>query len=190
MIIPAGYAQATHIFRGTTLPLGAVVTYGVDMQGFGGTLEDAADALYLAFQANVMQNVVQTVRHANLLLKEGPNATGPSVEISGEGSGSVNGASEVPSAAFLCRKLTNAGGRQARGRFYLPGCPAESVNSDGALADTIANAVTADLSAFLGAMNGADLPMVLLHGNAMAPTDVTSMVCDTRVATQRRRLRR
>lgn len=96
--------------------------------------------------------------------------------------------------ALLLKKRSDVGGRRNRGRMFMPGVPESAVNEIGELTSTYRNAVNGLASDFLdycqsgGSSNSAN--MVILHSSAPStPTVVTSLVCDTRVATQRRRLR-
>lgn len=96
--------------------------------------------------------------------------------------------------ALLVQKRSDFGGRRNRGRMFMPGVPESAVNEIGELTSTYRNAVQGLLDDWLenlqagGALNTSN--MVILHSSAPStPTVVTSLTCDSRVATQRRRLR-
>lgn len=190
MIIPAGFGQLTYVFSGPSLPFGAVSTIGVDLQGYPGIDAEAADDAYLAFQNSLLQSMSSTVRLARVELKRGPNATGPTTISGGESVGAQSGAVSPPGVALLVHKNTAIGGRQGRGRMFLPGVVEAAVNEAGQLADLFRIDLQGNANEYAGAMNAANLPLQLLHGDAMAPTDIINMTADTRVATQRQRLRR
>jgi hypothetical protein len=101
--------------------------------------------------------------------------------------------------AYLIRKRTDLAGRRGRGRMYVPGV---SEADSGATGMVLASAVTAWQTAFNNWFNDLTVtvgnrfyPPAVLHrsegiGVEPLPTLVTSFVVDSRVATQRRRLRR
>lgn len=99
--------------------------------------------------------------------------------------------------AVLCRKRTARGGRQGRGRFYVPvGFTAESnITSVGVLLESVRAQLLTDLQAWRTAQAATTQPLVLLHGDPLVgvappPDAITAFEVDTVVATQRRRLRR
>lgn len=95
-------------------------------------------------------------------------------------------------AAILCRKLTAAGGRRGRGRFYVPGIPRDKVNEIGTIDGTHLsnfNSALDDIFSTLIAHAVVDA-LVLFHESAPhTPTAITDLVAVSPLATQRRRLR-
>lgn len=104
--------------------------------------------------------------------------------------------------ALMVRKQTALGGRQGRGRIFLPGWLNESgVNDVGIIENNIRQIYQTTMDDFLADLaapdpvSGAETPMVILHGPTTtsnvvrAPTPVTSLTVDGRISTQRRRLR-
>ena len=99
--------------------------------------------------------------------------------------------------AVLCKKLTARGGRQGRGRFYLPpGLTAEgNITPQGTLLESVRAQLQTDLGAWLAAVNAGTSDLVLLHGpvdvgTPPPPDPILQFVVDTVVATQRTRMRR
>lgn len=193
MTIPSGYAQATWGFSGAGVPLGAAVTAGVEL---GGTATDptaVAEDLFGALGNTVMAQLHNDVALTSCLVKFGPDATGPSGVFTGAIAGSQTDEAMTPNVAFLVRKTTALGGRAGRGRFYLPGVPENSANEAGVVTGTAITNMQSELDDFLIAVGAADLNLVVLHGVGSpitAPTPLTALQVDGRVATQRRRLRR
>jgi hypothetical protein len=130
---------------------------------------------------------------SSILVKNGPNSTGPSHELLINQPGTVTGDSDAPQVAMLVHKVTALGGRAGRGRMYQPGVPDAFVNGAGELTGTTAGIATAAYSLFRTILEESDTPMVVLHGEGSpisTPTPVIGLSVDTRCATQRRRNRR
>jgi hypothetical protein len=94
--------------------------------------------------------------------------------------------------AVLVKKVTSTGGREGRGRCYLPaGYLAETdVTAAGIVTASVVAALQAKATQFLDDLETALLPMVLLHSNPLNnPDRVTNFTVDNLIATQRNRLR-
>lgn len=188
MIIPAGFAHVVHRFTVGLTGQRAAITYGVELQGtdFG---ENRAEELYDLFQTEWAAVMSTGVSHQSVLLKYGPNVTGPQFEHAGIGTGTANSPMAPPNTAWLIRKRTALGGRANRGRCYIPGVLEQQVNEGGqVLSPTLADLQTA-ANDWLAGLTTLEMPMVILHTSSSDPTEVSSLVADPLVATQRRRLR-
>lgn len=193
MPIPAGFAQATWQFSGAALPYGAVVTAGVDLGGAPPAPIQVAEDLFSAFGNTIMGQLVADVVLTGCLVKFGPDATGPSAVFSGAIAGSQVNDGSPAQVAFLIRKNTALGGRSGRGRWYVPGVRETSVDEAGNLLQGSIDLMQAEVDDFLIAVGAANLNLVILHqadAPIQVPTALTGMQVDSRVATQRRRLRR
>lgn len=194
MIIPAGYAQVNLIFTGVDLPTGAECTFGVDNIANNLTPQELAQEVYLqADTADLRDMWTVGVNLSSILVKVGPNATGPSHLEPGSLQGTATGQSVGPNTAWLVHKSTNFGGRAGRGRMYIPGCSESLVTTSGEANGTTATVFTNLLEAFRTGMATSDCVLHLLHGAGSpltVPTEITGLACDQRVATQRRRNRR
>lgn len=193
MTIPSGYAQATWGFSGAGVPLGAVVTAGIELGGATRTPTEIATELFAAFGGTIMAQLHNDVALTSCLVKFGPDETGPSGVFAGAIAGSQTDEAMTPNVAFLVRKSTAMGGRAGRGRFYLPGVPENSANEAGVVTETAISNMQSELDDFVIEVGSADLNLVVLHGVGSpltTPTPVTDLQIDGRVATQRRRLRR
>lgn len=190
--IPAGYAQINYVFTGTAIPLGAEVTFAVQLDDPADTPATVgAKAIAALNGSTLMAHLSSGVAVTSTLVKFGPDATGPSAVT---GANLVGGgtAAASPNVAFLVRKNTSSGGRAGRGRNYWPGVPEAAVSEAGVVPSNIAAAMDGDLAALLASLLASDIPMVLLHevgAPLVNPSTVTSYVLDNKVATQRRRLR-
>jgi hypothetical protein len=189
MIIPSGFAQCTMGFAGNGLANPAAVVFGID-QGGGANPDDVAEQVYDTWVATILNQQCDDITLVSCLVKFGPNDTGPSAEFTGNDPGVLSASGAVSNTAYLVRKNTSLGGRKGRGRMYLPGVVESTVGSDGAIDPTPLASLQLEVTGFGNVLTLGSLPMVLLHNDATAPTPVTSLVVQGRVATQRRRLRR
>lgn len=112
--------------------------------------------------------------------------------------GAMGGAFLPNNTALLVRKTTVLGGRRHRGRMFLP--PAfvaeGNVNPNGVIDGAQVATIQNRLDAFQTDVNSATSidRLVILHNDTPAPvpdpTSILQLVLDTKVATQRRRMRR
>jgi len=190
VVIPSGFAQASFDFVQVDAPFTQTCTLGVDVQGFAGDGPDACAALYLAWQNSFLAHQNASVRLSAVRIKYGPTATGPSFETTGESVGGQSGNPASSNVAYLIHKNTALGGRQGRGRLYIPGVTESFINAGGSVDSTMFPNLSGDCGDFFADLIAADLPPMLLHGDALAPTDILNFEPDPRCGTQRQRMRR
>lgn len=193
MLIPNGFAQANFRFTGQNVPEGAEVTLGLDMTGFAGTPTDAAEALRDAWENEMLSQQTAQITLSEVLVKFGPNATGPSGTAASGQNGTAVGDSEAPQVAALISKQTAFGGRAGRGRMYLPGLHGDSFDAGGIMSSGNVAGLQTAINSFAAAVALTVGDPVLLHGADSplgAPTPITAFVVSNKAATQRRRLRR
>jgi hypothetical protein len=189
--IPSGYAQVNLKFGGTAFPTGAECTFGVrlltadDPATVASTIEDIT-------LTRLQDRLPSTVTLNSVLVKFGPNATGPFDDFGSNTPGTGSSGNVNPNMAMLIKKGTNLGGRKGRGRMYWP-VAEDQVDQAGVLKTspdqvTAMNEALADWAADLVA---ADLPLMLLHNDpGDTPSAITTLATQAITATQRRRLRR
>jgi len=189
MIIPSGYAQVNFMWTGANVPTGAECAFGV---GAGGATaeEIAQDVADTIGAVDLFDRISNQVTLTTVKAKLGPNSTGPVAELSVAVPGDAGGSCSPPQVAWLVRKSTALGGRRGRGRLFFPGVPEGSVDQAGVLDTTVSNAFQGLLDDWLSALAVSGHSMVVLHADNTAPTVVTSLALQAKVATQRRRLRR
>lgn len=191
MIIPAGYAQCNLRFIGEAVPLGAEVTFGVALGDPEPTPAAAGLAVGSAWVSNILPYQSTLCILSQVRVKFGPNDTGPFAEVAFANAGASTGDAVSPQVSVLAEKTTLFGGRQGRGRMYIPGFPEAAIDSGGDLELANVTAMNDALADFLAALATADLAMSLLHGSgATPPYGVVALTVDPQVATQRRRNRR
>lgn len=179
-------------FTGTAVPTGAAVVVAVDNPNGTISPEDVATQAAVGFSGVVAQ-LTTAISLTSVLAKQGPDETGPSALIGVSITGASGGNSLPPNVSVLVTKNTNQGGRSGRGRMYLPGFREDQVNVAGIIDNTYVGNMQDALDDFVTYMTGADLQLVLEHGPDSPfnlPGVVSSLTCQAKVATQRRRLRR
>lgn len=189
MIIPAGFGQANFLFGGISAPLGAAVTLAFSNDDGASALE-VAENLGSMFAVRITPNLSSGITQTGCLVKLGPNATGPSAFEAFAALGTQAAAGLTPAVAYLVRKNTALGGREGRGRMFIPGGVESALdNSGNVISGTLAGLQAAFNNLFADMVAGF-VPPVLLHNSATVPTDITSFSVDSRAATQRRRQRK
>src|SRR6476646_5087725 len=109
-VIPVNFSQVNLQFSGTAAPTGAEVTFGVD-NSTGLTPAAIESAVYVNWNTNLRPLTQSLLTLATILVKNGPNSTGPFVQVShGTVGGSVSPCCS-PQVAYLIRKATILGGR-------------------------------------------------------------------------------
>lgn len=195
MEIPVGFAQVNMRFAGPPIPLGAEITFGVALlTGFGPTPTDVANDVKTAYDGSDLESVIGSGADLqSILVKFGPNDIGPSAEVSAVIASDGGTPCDSPATSVLVHKNTSFGGRAGRGRLFLPNPPDAGIGTGGALDPTFVGQVNTRLEAFRVALVGQNIDMMLLHNAGSPLTDpspVTSLTCDSQVATQRRRNRK
>lgn len=202
--LPTGFYQATMLFTGTDIPRGAAIVFGGSHGA--GSPSTAATAINGAFNTHLKSVFNVAVSLAGTRVKFGPMDDGAFSYVTAGTAGTLVGAATPPNVAYLIRKNTAFGGRQGTGRIYQPGVTEPNVGVDGTVAGAHLTAMQTAWTGFLGGLNSVSLPMYLLHSygtyvalhhgdpvsidvDIRAPTEVTSLSVDSKVATQRRRLR-
>lgn len=194
MEIPIGYAQVNLKFTGAAVPTGAEMAFGIDVSGTSDTPEEIGTAIAGAWTTALLPaDQVTDIRLVSVLVKFGPNLTGPSAEVPVLIIGESTDDSVPPNTSLLIRKITSDGGRAGRGRFFMPGISEEAVGGSGVIETANVEDYQEHWEDFAGLLALGDVPLVVLHtaGSPITtPSPVTSLIVEDRVATQRRRNRR
>ncbi len=201
LVIPANHGQFAHHFSLPGDQQEMLVTGGYELGGLGTTPNDVALALHTAAKTltnSRLPTQITLVRTTTTLVEavgEDP-IVGERIDPTNGGRASANLLTQ--NTTWLIKKLTASGGRRNKGRQFWPGVPDVSVNDVGVLNGPEVIDWNTALETYLFAIQDSvtieryvlfhTLPPVSTVG--LAPTTVTSLVCDSRVATQRQRLRR
>lgn len=123
--------------------------------------------------------------------------------VQNAGPGTLGANALTQNVASLFKKSTASGGRRNRGRMFIPGPAETTVDAAGSWDSVVRDTLNGEAVTFLASLAAINNNMVILHPARPAPepkpvpeaipeappTEVTSLVLDPRVATQRRRLR-
>lgn len=201
LIIPPGYLQAVYVmsFAGDSEPMVTTCGHEIDTAS-GATGAEAPSDLFNAFALTLLAQCTSDVTLQAVDVYVGQDGPGTVVYSSDNtpvtGSGTAD--SLPPNSAILIRKRTDLGGRRGRGRMYIPGVMRSQVDDNGkvnpAQVDNWNNAGLAFMDKLTTAVGARYYPPVVLHrsegiGTEPVPTPIVSFVCDSVIATQRRRLR-
>lgn len=205
VIIPSGYVQVALNYSGTNFFSGRAATVlGFEVSGAELTdLGDVAGAVAVAWVEHLAEQTdTQVVLDTVRVVTE--TAAG---ELAVGTAGGVDLSDAPPQVATLVRYATPVRGRRGRGRSYLPGLLANShISSQGIISTPRLEVIQASVDSFFGQLEtdlAAQLSQVILQHttpvgpgapvNPSPPLDpppaVSSRSVDSRVATQRRRLR-
>lgn len=196
VVIPDGFCEAVFLH---TVPgqSGEVITtcgfeIGTD------TSQTLLDALSTAY-SNVKSFLPTVATYAGCRVRVQAGLVGSSV--AGSGAGTNAGAIAPPNVSYLLRKTTAEPGRQNQGRMYVPGVLRLEVDGLGVLTGGAYTSVQTGMGNFLADATSDFGNPVLLHtfyrdlktGQVprpdTTPTLIDNLVLETKVATQRTRLR-
>jgi hypothetical protein len=208
--IPAGFAQIAFRFEFLEGGEPAITTIGHDFNGQVGTNAATATAIADAWQTIVVPSMSNVIRYLGVSARIGVAGSEPIViDINRSVNGNNPQAAVPRNTAMLVRKRTGRGGRRGRGRMFVPGIVFETdVDQAGLYTSSVLvgwqnlfNSLYDQLVTIAGGP-------VLLHDDQVItsyssvtgkpvygpfdpgpPNDITSLTVDSRVATQRRRLR-
>lgn len=201
--LPSGFYQATLRFVGSAIPRGAAVVFG-GTAPVGASPSDIGTMIKTATTSgssapwSAGNGFSPLISIADVLVKLGPLDIGPAaVYPINAGAGSAAGDAVPPNISLLVSKFTALGGHKGRGRMFIPGLVEGQVQTGGII---VAGSLTSLQNSFNWMLNQMDtngIDMHLLHRydpakgeSPRAPSQVTSLVVSSTVATQRHRLRR
>lgn len=94
--------------------------------------------------------------------------------------------------ALLLKKMSIVPGRRGRGRMYLPSGLIEegSVDTNGTISSATYTTIQNRLNIFFGELGVSGFEPQIFHSDGSAATPVIGFTLDTRIATQRQRMRR
>lgn len=202
LVIPSGFGHVIHTLQLTGLAREAQVTYGLDTTNFGSDAAACASSCYdlfvNEFKASVGAAVTFTSCKVKMLTAGGVDLLGEKV---GTSTGTLSGQLYAANSAALVRKSTGRAGRKHRGRFYLPWCLLETaVDEKGMFTGASWTALNTACTSFFNHIKTGSAPatagadMFILHDDLAKPpipppTEITALVLDNMIATQRRRMR-
>jgi hypothetical protein len=188
LVIPDGFAQAAWRFSMTGDPEVMVTTIGLETGVVGQVVaEEFADTWLSQFPAG---NMSAGWTFLGAVLRVGQPSGPPLIlEAPRNIAGTQGGPSLPNNCTLLIKKRSTLGGRQGRGRMYVPmtSVGEESVNRNGLIDQAVVESLQTAWTNIYG-----QLDAVILHdssGPITVPTPITALIVDPRIATQRRRMR-
>jgi hypothetical protein len=185
----------------------ATITYACEDTDGVGNPQIIADALQTNFYGTLAGQIdtAVTIGPTEVLLGDGSDTPG-AAESAGinSGVGTNSAASPPPNVALLVKKVTQFAGRANRGRLYLPwGISEENINEAGVVESGARAGAQGRFDNWLAALDLAHYPLVIANRVYDLPWDdpervlvathigknVTALIVDQLVGTQRRRLR-
>lgn len=200
MIIPPGYASCLLPVKHSGLSRSAAVTWGVDMNGQGGSV-GLANKIQGDFTGEFANRFTTEITLGPLRLSVGQDGGEPLTYIAGgTTAGSASNQTLPPNCSLILNKGTNRGGRRGRGRMFIPWVLDEtSVDEAGIINPTMMGIFATAATDFLNQLSS-DLgptlatPMVVLHSEGSSapgsPSLVVSLTPSNLIGSQRRRLGR
>lgn len=197
-IIPVGFGQLTFVFLidGDTEEM--LTSVGVDLSEAGGDFDAVVEGATATWAESFLLEQTIACTYVRTVLQVGQDGGDPLVfeDISGLAGLDPTGPLP-PNVAYLMRKTTTLGGRAGRGRMFLPGIALQGeFEANGTVSDDKLFDMQTRGNQFFNIMasgnSGAfpDSALVLLHSGATpAPTTLTGLQAQRKLATQRRRLR-
>lgn len=195
LLIPPGFAQLVLRWQLAGDPEPMVSTLGYDVSGLGGAYDAFLTSINnqypISFGAGARLSVYTFI---GSILYVGQDGSPPAVYERPAAEAGSSGSQAPPSnCATLVRKNTALGGRRGRGRMFLPpfNLAETSVDANGNLDGAYVSGTNSNLASWL--VTGRS--PVLLHNSEgvsppPAPTPITTLVVQTKIATQRTRMRR
>jgi len=151
------------------------------------------DALHTQLEAAVtvqMWSHTPNTSHITSIRYTPLDGLGASIERSTTGgskwSGNGTPGTTTPQVAAIIKLLTDARGRSFRGRVYLPWV-GEGDATSGILSSIEVTALQGAWTTFRGAMAGAGFPLKVASYKLSSAANVSSIVAESQLATQRRR---
>lgn len=195
--IGVGFGQVSFVLTSPGALANFIVTHGFEDIPGTGLAGTAAAAWLAAFTAAGRPLLPANYSSQFTLVRVDATigtATGP---VIGSASSGVVGTGALESAPFNCAVLINKGtargGRRGRGRMFWPSMfVAESnIGPAGTIAAPQLATLQGLFNASLGALGATNYPPVLLHDSSeVAPDPVASWAIQSKLATQRTRLRK
>lgn len=193
--IPEGYGQINFVWSVTndpepmlnTIGFGIDGTTGIDAGAFANEAMDAWGDLW----ATELSTPLWLERVDLLLGPSGSLIITSSTDARRQMG--TSGSMTPPNCALLVKKRTIVGGRENRGRMYIPGVNEPTVDNVGNLDSGFIASVNTKLETFRTRINAyaGVTQLVILHTDETAePTPISALVVDPRLATMRQRLRR
>lgn len=198
--IPVGFANCRYLF--TCVGVDHITGFSMGMNWTGLTdteLADAADTLFTEDVLDGGSGMGTAWTYIGLELTIGAlTGADRKFERAASVTGTLSTSTIPPNCAGLVRKRTDFAGRNMRGRVFFPPCMLFDADIDaaGSMSGALATSHTILWEAYRVDMAAADAELHLIHqydpevtSDPVAPTPIVQLTMQSKLATQRRRLR-
>lgn len=204
MPTPIGFGEVTARMTLTGDAEEMNCVFGIDLTGTGPFGQSDADAISVSVADFLTTCMAPQYTYDGLTVAQG--AAGGDIfweSTDGAGPGTLGANALTQNVASLFKKATASGGRRNRGRMFVPGPAETTVDAAGNWDPAVLASLNTAAETFLDELIALNYRMVILHPARPAPpvkpppaaideappTEVTTLILDPRIATQRRRLR-
>lgn len=177
---------ASFVFGGPNLPTGAVSSLSYQSL----TVADDAAEVFKDFWEDLRMAMSNQLTLLEVSIKQGPSASGPTKVYAVNSAGTSGQAAASPNTAWLWHLPVDGFSGRYAGRMYWPTPQEEAVEPGGTVASAYRVSVQGKLNTFYAAMLAEGIMPTVYPAGVGDPKAVTGIVADSKVATQRRRLRR
>lgn len=195
--IPTGYGQVTFVFQPVGSTQNVVITHGFKDNGASPDPAAAATDWGTDFTAAGRPFETSNIGTQWVFVRVDATiqtSTGPLIGTWPRGVTGTLAIEALPTnCAFLVAKATPRGGRRGRGRMFVPpfSVAEGNIGPTGTIASASLTAQQSKWNSALLANVAGDYPSYLLHDTSeIAPDVISTWTMNTRIATQRTRLRR
>lgn len=210
LVIPATYAEITVVLSPPADLSPSTVSWGTSGVTTSSDLLDAVQASRDAWMATDSFGDVLSSEWVTIQFEGRTDPAGSNLQtLIVENTAGTGGASVLPSnCSALFKKTTGLGGRQKRGRMFIPGLIGEAdVDAVGNIDPTVVTNLGTNATTFKAALVSGGFDMYLLHNDEVrnpafpppatdmmpnpdpTPDLVTDLQPEAKIATQRRRMR-
>ncbi len=183
----AGTGEIRYRFTGIAAPRGAQVSVGVFWTGDEETMLDVALA---GWENELRATAVTNLTLAEIALKRGPSATGPTFIRTVGQAGTRSAPNLAPNTSYLVRKIVPAISGRFSGRLYWPAPDEGQVGNDGIVAPAWLSTMQTAWDDYYDLLVTEGMQPQVFSADSSDSRAFTSFSVSNVVATQRRRLRR
>lgn len=181
----SAFTELSIVFGGASSPNGAVVTLGLSgAPGGTWTAEDVTDSV----RDRLLGLITASSTIVECRFKVGPVATGPTYIVPIGTSGTASGFASSPQTALLVRKQVPNMSQRFSGRMYFPAPTGNWINTSGEIVTP--GTPTEIIDNWFADLLALEADPVVFSSVSSDPRPVNALVLMSRVATQRRRVRR
>lgn len=194
MLIPPGFVNLQYVFLRTGDNEGMLTSIGASWDGSTPYLDIVNGAMEAWDDSTMSSNTTDSTTLTKVIGRFGTIGEGDFI-VESSLLPTEGGSTAEPcpnNCSMLVKKLTALGGRANRGRMFYPEVRKDHVNGAGLMDSSWVGTVQDDVEdwmAKLTTVTGIDALYLFHSDEEAAPTAITNLVVQAKIATQRRRMR-